>query len=76
MGHKAMKEEFRDIYDKLLEVVNTRVKEGVPAPKIFVITDLAKDYDDLCAMILLRELHRIVSQHLLYIASSYFVDSY
>jgi hypothetical protein len=33
--------------------------QGQSPPEIVVITDLAKDYDDLSAMIVLKELHRI-----------------
>ncbi|KAE8448029.1 hypothetical protein EG329_009952 [Mollisiaceae sp. DMI_Dod_QoI] len=33
--------------------------EDQASPKLVVITDLAKDYDDLAAMVVLKELHRI-----------------
>ncbi|KAH6683920.1 hypothetical protein B0J14DRAFT_465103 [Halenospora varia] len=46
----------KKIYETLVNVVQNRRK---PKPKVVVITDLAKDYDDLAAMMVLKELHRL-----------------
>lgn len=53
----------RDLPDNLKAVYRTlldvkREDNGKP-PVVIVITDLAKDYDDLLAMVLLKELHRL-----------------
>lgn len=45
-----------EVYKTLLGVRERRTK---PPPDVFVITDIAKDYDDLVAMILLKELQRL-----------------
>ncbi|CZR64403.1 uncharacterized protein PAC_14301 [Phialocephala subalpina] len=47
------------IYDTLHGVLQQRTNVGEKAPKLVVITDLAKDYDDLAAMVVLKELHRL-----------------
>jgi hypothetical protein len=52
------------IYETLIKVVDERLsifeKDLInTTPHIFTITDLAKDYDDLLAMIALKELHRL-----------------
>lgn len=52
------------VYKKFLSIVKQRVektaKDSMPrTPRVFTITDLAKDYDDLMAMITLKELHRL-----------------
>ncbi|KAG9240819.1 hypothetical protein BJ878DRAFT_523982 [Calycina marina] len=45
------------VYETILKVVKRRGRsEG---PRVVVITDLAKDYDDLAALIILKELHRL-----------------
>ena len=45
------------VYETLLKVVRDRGEsEG---PRVVPITDLAKDYDDLAAMVVLKELHRL-----------------
>lgn len=49
----------REIYQTLLETLKDRVANGQRPPHLVVITDLAKDYDDLMAMVLLGELHRL-----------------
>lgn len=49
----------REIYRTLLGTLKTRVTNGQKPPHVVVITDLAKDYDDLMAMVLLAELHRL-----------------
>jgi hypothetical protein len=46
-------------YETLIKVVKDRAAKGVKTPRVVVITDLAKDYDDLAAMIVLKELHRL-----------------
>lgn len=53
----------QDVYLTILKAVEKR--KGVPAPRIVVITDLAKDFDDLLAMIVLKELHRLGAIELL-----------
>lgn len=52
----GLNEDERGVYKTLLRVRGLRTK---PPPDVFVITDLAKDYDDLVAMVLLKELHRL-----------------
>jgi hypothetical protein len=50
------------IYRKLIRVRKSRIVEtprAIPPPRVVVITDLGKDYDDLAAMVVLKELHRI-----------------
>lgn len=47
------------VYDTLLEALKNRAVKGLKPPHLVVITDLAKDYDDLMAMVLLAELHRL-----------------
>lgn len=49
----------REIYQTLLETLRDRAAKGQKPPHLLVITDLAKDYDDLMAMVLLGELHRL-----------------
>jgi hypothetical protein len=49
----------RGVYEILIESLKTRVANGQKPPHLAVITDLAKDYDDLTAMVLMRELHRL-----------------
>jgi hypothetical protein len=52
-------EDERECYRRLIRVRMNRGLQGQSPPEIVVITDLAKDYDDLSAMIVLKELHRI-----------------
>lgn len=47
------------VYQKLIGVVESRKSMGIDCPHLAVITDLAKDYDDLTALVLLKELHRL-----------------
>lgn len=51
------------VYETLLKIVDQRAKlagDGKQRiPHIAVVTDLAKDYDDLLAMMCLKELHRL-----------------
>jgi len=51
-----LSQEEQAIYETLFEVKRER---KVAPRKIVVITDLAKDYDDLAALIILKELHRL-----------------
>jgi inosine-uridine nucleoside N-ribohydrolase len=50
-------------YETLINVVKARpgpdIKKPKEQPRVVVITDLAKDYDDLAAMVVLKELHRL-----------------
>ena len=46
-------------YEILIDVVNNRRKQGIKPPNVAVITDLAKDYDDLAALLVLSELNRL-----------------
>ncbi|RAL60835.1 hypothetical protein DID88_010160 [Monilinia fructigena] len=46
------------IYQEIIRTVNARPK-GFEIPHVVVITDIGKDYDDLTAMIILKELHRL-----------------
>jgi inosine-uridine nucleoside N-ribohydrolase len=48
-----------EIYQTLLGALKSRAMRGQKPPHLVVITDLAKDYDDLLAMVLLAELHRL-----------------
>lgn len=47
------------VYHELLQVANQRKATGVPPPQVVVITDIMKDVDDLVAMVLLKDLHRL-----------------
>ena len=47
----------RSHYQALIKLVKDNPLRDVP--RIVVITDLAKDYDDLAAMVVLKELHRL-----------------
>ncbi|CZR58756.1 uncharacterized protein PAC_08648 [Phialocephala subalpina] len=51
------------VYETLLKIVDERAKHAGDGkqriPHIAVVTDLAKDYDDLLAMMCLKELHRL-----------------
>ena len=46
-------------YMRLLRHKRDAGQAGCHVPQVVVITDIAKDYDDLSAMILLKELHRL-----------------
>ena len=43
----------------LLDVKHENEQDDIRPPVVIVITDLAKDYNDLLAMVLLKELHRL-----------------
>ncbi|ATZ58856.1 hypothetical protein BCIN_16g05160 [Botrytis cinerea B05.10] len=47
------------VYQKIIDAVSTLRKQNFDIPHVVVITDVGKDYDDLAAMILLKELHRL-----------------
>lgn len=49
----------REVYNIIATVCRKRQAAGTQPPNIVVVTDLAKDYDDLAAMIVLKELHRL-----------------
>lgn len=49
----------RSVYDTLIKLRNQRKQRTEAPPNIAVITDLAKDFDDLTAMVVLKELHRL-----------------
>lgn len=55
----GLSKEEKSIYDTLLNTYKQREATSEKAPNIVVITDLAKDYDDLAAMVVLKELHRL-----------------
>jgi hypothetical protein len=56
---KDLVQKHGEVYSTIMTAVNERIRAGRRGPRIVVITDLAKDYDDLIAMILLKELHRL-----------------
>lgn len=47
------------VYETLTQVKAARILNGIPPPNLLVISDLDKDYDDLAAMTVLKELHRL-----------------
>jgi hypothetical protein len=50
------------VYERLIKIVENRQKQNSDiqmTPHIVTITDLAKDYDDLTAMLCLKELYRL-----------------
>lgn len=49
--------EEQGVYKKLIGVRKRRGRQA--PPRVVVITDLGKDYDDLAAMVVLKELHRL-----------------
>lgn len=62
------------IYKTIIRTINARPK-GFEIPHVVVITDVGRDYDDLTAMIVLKELHRLGAIKLLgFIANLYPVD--
>jgi hypothetical protein len=58
---KGLTNEEGEVYEKLIRIAGERATSGtgVKTPHIITITDLAKDYDDLMAMMCLKELHRL-----------------
>ena len=54
---QGLSEKERSHYETLIDLVEANpLREQ---PHVVVITDLAKDYDDLAAMVVLKELHRL-----------------
>lgn len=51
--------EEQPVYKAVVKVQEERAAANIAPPKVVVITDLAKDYDDLTAMVVLKELHRL-----------------
>jgi len=47
------------VYETIARAVEARAEAGIDPPYIAVITDLGKDYDDLAAMVVLKELRRL-----------------
>lgn len=62
---KGLTNEEGEVYEKLIKIAEDRAATGtgVRTPHIITITDLAKDYDDLMAMMILEELHRLGVVH-------------
>lgn len=62
---KGLTNEEGEVYEKLIKIAEDRAATGtgVKTPHIITITDLAKDYDDLMAMMILEELHRLGIVH-------------
>lgn len=56
---RGLRPEENRVYELLLEVVDERNKNGQTPPNVIAITDIAKDVDDLVAVVLLKELHRL-----------------
>lgn len=56
---QGLTEGERQIYNTMASVQRNRQVTGTGPPNIVIITDIAKDYDDLIAMILLKELDRL-----------------
>ena len=54
----------QEVYKKLLAVVEARKSNNVLPRRVMVITDIGKDYDDLAAMLVLKEFHRLGLIHL------------
>jgi hypothetical protein len=56
---EGLTEEEIAVYTTLFEVCAQRANDKINPRGVLVVTDIAKDYDDLAAMILLKELHRL-----------------
>ncbi|KAA8563638.1 hypothetical protein EYC84_011661 [Monilinia fructicola] len=54
----GLKAEQIAIYQEIIRAVKSRPKD-FEIPHVLVITDIGKDYDDLTAMMVLKELHRL-----------------
>ena len=54
---EGLSEKERSHYKTLIDLV--KAYPDRKTPRVVVITDLAKDYDDLAAMVVLKELHRL-----------------
>lgn len=57
--------EYNSVYDSILHTVDERKHKKIPPVRLVVITDLAKDFDDLLAMIVLKEFDRLGAVELL-----------
>ena len=58
----GLTDQENEVYKTLIKVRRQRMfatPQPISAPRVAVITDLGKDYDDLAAMVVLKELHRI-----------------
>ncbi|KAJ8068417.1 hypothetical protein OCU04_003975 [Sclerotinia nivalis] len=55
----GLNEVERAVYQKIIDTVAALRKNNYVFPHVVAITDLGKDYDDLAAMIVLKELHRL-----------------
>ena len=55
----GLADEEKNVYRKLIRTRKSRVVAGKYPRRVTVITDLGKDYDDLAAMVVLKELHRL-----------------
>ncbi|KAH8686085.1 hypothetical protein BGZ60DRAFT_396862 [Tricladium varicosporioides] len=55
----GLPQEEEEVYITLLGVVSQREAGGQKPPHIVVISDIAKDVDDLIAWVVLKELHRL-----------------
>lgn len=62
---KDLTEEYDRVYEAILRTVDERRRHDKGPPRLVVITDLGKDFDDLLAMIVLKELHRLGAVQLL-----------
>jgi hypothetical protein len=49
----------QNVYKTLLHVKAQRIRNNEPPPNVLVITDLAKDFDDLAAIVELAALHHL-----------------
>ncbi|KAH8587685.1 hypothetical protein B0O99DRAFT_694240 [Bisporella sp. PMI_857] len=59
MMHRGLSDEYKSVYLALGEVVQTRRAKGISPPRVAVISDIGKDLDDLTALVVLAELHRL-----------------
>jgi inosine-uridine nucleoside N-ribohydrolase len=56
---RDLPDKLKAVYRTLLDVKRENDAHKIKPPPLIVITDLAKDYDDLLAMVLYKELHRL-----------------
>jgi len=56
---RDLPENLKAVYRTLLEVKRENDANNIEPPVVIVIYDIAKDYDDLLAKMLLKELHRL-----------------
>lgn len=62
--HNSLFAKEQEVYERLLEVAKVNTSKGAHVNRVVVITGLGKDYDDLAAMVVLKELHRLGLIHL------------